>query len=173
MCVALTPRFFGRPRQTMAADSQKLTAAFVIRPFPPEKASILTEIGKEAGTAAAWTNGDYQQLSADPTILAFVSEWNGSITGFIVARQVADQAEVLNLAVRKTLRRQGHGSALLKAVLQKLRNQRARRVFLEVRHSNRQAVAFYAKHGFQKSGIRKAYYQNPDEDALCMEVKLT
>jgi ribosomal-protein-alanine N-acetyltransferase len=46
-------------------------------------------------------------------------------------------------------------------------------VFLEVRESNRAAIAFYDKHGFAKTGRRVRYYQDPVEAAILMEKKLT
>jgi [ribosomal protein S18]-alanine N-acetyltransferase len=156
----------------MAVESQRIKAGLVIRRFRPEEADILIEISQEAGTAAAWPNESYEQLGADATV-ALVSEWNGVITGFIIGRQIADEAEVLNLAVRQPFRQQGHASALLSTVVEEFRNRHAIRVFLEVRNSNSVAISLYAKHGFVKSGQRKAYYHDPDEDAVCMEKKLT
>ncbi|WP_370632683.1 GNAT family N-acetyltransferase, partial [Eikenella sp. Marseille-P7795] len=47
-----------------------------------------------------------------------------------------------------------------------------RRIFLEVRSSNRAAFALYQQHGFIPSGRRPGYYPRPDgsrEDALLME----
>jgi len=106
-------------------------------------------------------------------VLAFVAELDSSISGFIVARQVADEAEILNIAVKPQARCAGHGSALLLAVLQALKHQPVARIFLEVRESNALAIAFYRKHGFVPIARRKSYYSDPQEDALLMEKKLT
>ena len=45
-------------------------------------------------------------------------------------------------------------------------------MFLEVRESNQSAIAFYAKHGFNKMGRRASYYHDPEEAAIVMEIKL-
>ena len=41
-------------------------------------------------------------------------------------------------------------------------------VTLEVRVSNKQAQTLYEKYGFQKVGIRRAYYTDNGEDAIIM-----
>ena len=92
--------------------------------------------------------------------------------GFIIARAAADEGEIIRFAVRKDMRRQGMGKALLTAALADLAGRGAARVFLEVRVSNRAAVALYKKNGFRLTGVRRKYYKNPREDALCMSKEL-
>jgi len=46
------------------------------------------------------------------------------------------------------------------------------RVYLEVRASNRAAIALYEKCGFNCIGKRSAYYRYPTEDALVMLCEL-
>jgi ribosomal protein S18 acetylase RimI-like enzyme len=46
-------------------------------------------------------------------------------------------------------------------------------VFLEVRESNHPARRFYEKAGFQQSGVRKAYYRDPPEDAILYRLELS
>ena len=42
-------------------------------------------------------------------------------------------------------------------------------IFLEVRESNRAAKALYEKWAFTEEGRRKAYYTDPEEDALILK----
>ena len=93
--------------------------------------------------------------------------------GFLVGRELGDEAEVLNLAVKPGERRRGAGRELLQAALEEFRARGVSRVFLEVRESNEAAIAFYAKQGFSRMGRRPAYYRDPDEAAVLMENKLT
>jgi ribosomal-protein-alanine acetyltransferase len=142
-----------------------------IRPFHPSDASALAKILDNAAEAAQWPLESYERMTRLPGALALVCETETGVTGFLIARQVADEAEVLNLAVLAEARRKGQATALLATALDQFRNSGVLRVFLEVRESNQPAIAFYTKHGFSCSGRRKAYYRNPVEDALCMELK--
>ncbi len=130
-------------------------------------------ICQQSPEASNWSRDSYRKFAEDSGALILVAETNGAISGFLVARFAADQAEILNLAVTRAFRRQGHASTLLAAALKHLRSCTATSVYLEVRQSNTSAIAFYQSHGFTQSGIRKAYYQNPSEDALTMQKKLT
>jgi ribosomal protein S18 acetylase RimI-like enzyme len=46
-------------------------------------------------------------------------------------------------------------------------------IVLEVRASNRQALAFYRSAGFGQTGLRRAYYADPIEDAVLMRLHVT
>jgi ribosomal-protein-alanine N-acetyltransferase len=88
-----------------------------------------------------------------------------------VARCAADEAEILNLAVAPESRRRGYATALTQEALRDFLGQGVRRVFLEVRASNRAAIAFYEGLGFRGAGRRAAYYDKPREDAVCMTLE--
>jgi ribosomal-protein-alanine N-acetyltransferase len=105
--------------------------------------------------------------------VALLSEVEGKTIGFLIGRQAADEAEILNLAVVRESRRKGAGGALLEAALEKFRSRGVSRVFLEVRDSNAAALEFYGRHGFSKIGRREGYYREPFESAIVMEKKLT
>jgi len=105
-------------------------------------------------------------------VVALVSGDGRKVSGFIVGRQAAGEAEILNLAVIPAKRRKGEGGALLKAAVEALRARKVSRVFLEVRESNEAGMAFYEKQGFSKTGRRAGYYRDPDEAAIRMEMKL-
>jgi ribosomal-protein-alanine N-acetyltransferase len=139
-----------------------------IRRILPQDAEALAKIAEETGQAARWPKEVYLELPASPGGLGLACETLGHVTGFLIGRQVADEAEVLNLAVRSASRRQGQATALLSAAFEEFRRGGATRAFLEVRASNTAAIAFYTSHGFTLCGQRKAYYRDPVEDALCM-----
>jgi ribosomal-protein-alanine N-acetyltransferase len=105
-------------------------------------------------------------------VLALVSECDRRVTGFIIGRQVAGEAEILNLAVIVAKRRKGEGTALLMSAMDEFLARQVSRVFLEVRESNGTGMAFYEKHGFSKTGRRAGYYHDPDEAAIVMEFKV-
>lgn len=92
----------------------------------------------------------------------------GFVVGFVIGRLVADQFEILNLAVEKDFRRKGIGTQLVNCILGDAGGAGARQVFLEVRASNESARALYEQLGFCACGRRPDYYRDPVEDALLL-----
>ena len=92
------------------------------------------------------------------------------LAGFIVARLIADELHVNNVAVRPEFRGQGVGSTLLQTTLQQGRLRNAKIAQLEVRASNTAAQSLYQRCGFEVVGRRKNYYRAPTEDALLMSL---
>ena len=91
-----------------------------------------------------------------------------TVAGYVIARVVAGEADVLNLAVRPPDRGHGLGGELLDAGLAAVVGRGVREVFLEVRESNVAALALYESRGFKTVSRRKGYYRNPVEDALLL-----
>jgi [ribosomal protein S18]-alanine N-acetyltransferase len=94
------------------------------------------------------------------------------VIGFVIARRMADELEILNLAVEGDFRRRGIGSQLLEAALEQARSSGTERALLEVRASNAAAIAFYEHHRFALTGRRARYYSNPCEDAFVLSLAL-
>ena len=90
------------------------------------------------------------------------------ILGFAILRQVGDDAELLQIAVDRLVRRGGVGNILMEAVLDCAAEKGYLKVFLEVRCTNKAAVFLYKKHGFKSVRVRKGYYTDPIEDAYIM-----
>jgi [ribosomal protein S18]-alanine N-acetyltransferase len=120
---------------------------------------------------AQWTAKDYENLSPAGTT-GWVAELDGRIAGFLVARRVANEVEILNLAVRGDVRRSGVGYALIQSAFMWAKGLEARKIFLEVRASNLIALRFYEQHRFEKIGRRPHYYTNPVEDALVLSASV-
>ncbi len=81
-----------------------------------------------------------------------------TLLGFILFRIMADESEILSLAVRRDFRRIGIASELLKRTLIFLKSRRVSSTFLEVSEANRAAIHFYKYTGFEKIGTRHNYY---------------
>jgi len=154
-------------------DAPSAAIAWKIRAFRATDASAIAEILRDSAEAAQWPPESYAKLAESPGGLVLVSEAGAQPVGFLAARQAADEAEILNIAVQRDFRRKGVASALLLAALNEFRSSAIARVFLELRESNLPAVTLYNRHGFAPSGRRKAYYHHPTEDAVCMLRKLS
>lgn len=90
--------------------------------------------------------------------------------GYAIAVAVADEAEILNLAVHSAHRSAGIGGKLLDTMLAKLRESGAENVYLEVREANSSARKLYESRGFEEISRRRRYYRNPVEDALVLRL---
>lgn len=80
------------------------------------------------------------------------------LLGFALGRVVADEAELLTLAVDPSMQRRGIGSALLSAFEDRVCTLGARQAFLEVAEDNTAAIGLYRSQGWSEAGHRAAYY---------------
>jgi ribosomal-protein-alanine N-acetyltransferase len=103
----------------------------------------------------------------------FVAETGDGPVGYIVARRVLDEGEILNLGVALPVRRRGVGRALVHRVLTTWAAAGVSAVFLEVRESNLPAQRLYEAFGFQEVGRRRRYYQRPVEDAVVLRAAIS
>lgn len=90
------------------------------------------------------------------------------IIGYVGMKAVFNEADITNVAVDLSERRQGIGKALIKELLIIADQQKLNRIFLEVRMSNEAAIRLYERVGFKKIDCRKNYYEKPREDAWIM-----
>ena len=86
------------------------------------------------------------------------------VIGFLLARTMADEMEILNLAVIPNYRSRGIARRLLDEALARARG--VRQCWLEVRASNQPARTFYRAAGFEAVCRRSRYCWNPAEDAV-------
>jgi ribosomal-protein-alanine N-acetyltransferase len=88
------------------------------------------------------------------------------LIGYVCFRAYLDEMHLLKIAVEAQWRRSGVASWMLARSLQLAARKGARSAYLEVRPSNRAAIALYRKHDFQIIGKRPNYYPETGEDAL-------
>jgi ribosomal-protein-alanine N-acetyltransferase len=120
---------------------------------------------------AQWTAWDYDRV-ARGEMAGWIAENGAVVTGFLVARRVSSDLEILNFAVEFNSRRCGVGAALLAEALQWAHTFQATHAILEVRASNIAALRFYERHKFEVVGRRSGYYTAPVEDALLLTATL-
>jgi len=137
----------------------------------PEMASI--SVGQP--TAPPWHKHEFVVLfapEAPSRIMLAAKNPEGALVGFVIARPVADEAELESIVVSPIHQRQGIAQRLLFKLVEKLRQMGVRKLHLEVRPSNLAANALYLAMGFRIAGSRPIYYSDPVEDALLMKLEV-
>lgn len=132
-------------------------------------AAALAALHAEA-FAEPWTEAAFTDLLTQSGVAALTAD-----DGFILIRVVADEAEILTLAVRPSARRRGTGAALVRRAAETALALGAARLFLDVAEGNAAARALYAASGFVEVGRRPGYYARPGgarEDALLLALNL-
>lgn len=139
-------------------------------PLQLKDCEAVFEIAKESLPEHWSLQGVKDVLHYDNNIY-YVAKCEDEVIGFAGIMVVADEAELLNIAVKEEVRGQGVGQLLLNAVIKASEEKNTVRLLLEVRESNENALHLYKKNHFSVIGQRKAYYSNPTEDAVIMERK--
>ncbi len=99
--------------------------------------------------------------------------WRGEqLAGYVDFWVVADEVELLNVAVDPEFRRRGLARRLLRLVEERGAERGGAAVYLEVRRTNEAAQALYKAVGYAQIGIRKRYYSDTGEDAVLMSKDL-
>ncbi|MBD3314758.1 MAG: ribosomal-protein-alanine N-acetyltransferase [Chitinivibrionales bacterium] len=115
-----------------------------------------------------------QELESDLCVgRVMVDPCSSFLVGYALGRVVADEMEILRLAVHPTVRRKGAGRSLLTSLLTDGAVRGARAAYLEVSGANKPAIALYYSIGFGMQGIRKGYYDEGKSDALVMALPLS
>jgi ribosomal-protein-alanine N-acetyltransferase len=104
--------------------------------------------------------------------VARVAKIGGKVVGYLCTNVILDEGHILNLAVHPEYRGLGIASLMIQEVLEIMKSDNCRSVFLEVRISNEEARKMYEKFGFELLGTRKNYYISPVEDAVIMVLRL-
>lgn len=116
-----------------------------------------------------WSAGDFVSLMSMPHAIFLVAvDVSGAVAGYVMAMVVADESEILNIAVDPARRGGAIGGMLLDAALTAGESQGVVSTFLEVRESNEPAIRLYRSRGFEEISRRKKYYRSPAEDALVL-----
>jgi ribosomal-protein-alanine acetyltransferase len=147
-----------------------------IRQFERQDLQTLLAIQVKNTLASQWKEADYLRLTAELGGLILVAEIETmtppKVIGFAAFLRLIDEAELFNMAVDPQHQHQGVGKALLEEARTRLLQAGAKRVFLEVRQSNRAALGLYYSVGFGLHSQRKDYYSDPPEDAYILSLEL-
>ena len=143
----------------------------IIRPATIEDLPQIIIIDRES-VIPSWSKDAFMHELDSANSCFSVAVIERIIVGFCILRRTGDEAEILRMAVYKPHRKRGVANKLMISMLSYASENTLESVFLEVRTSNKAAIALYEKHGFKQLGTRLEYYTDPVEDAIIMERKV-
>ena len=130
------------------------------------KAILLTEFD------SFWTYSTFEQeLECENSHFIIAKNENNEIVGFAGLKIIIDEADIMNIVVKKSYRNNGIGSILLENLISYAKSLKLKTVTLEVNDHNLSAIRLYDKFNFDHIGIRKKYY-NGENDAIIMSKKI-
>lgn len=114
-----------------------------------------------------WTPDTLKQEIECKNSYFIVAKNEGKIVGFAGIKIVFEDADLMNIVVKKDCRNQQIGSSLLQYLFSYSKNHDITSIMLEVNEKNLSAISLYKKFGFERIGIRKNYYNK--DNAIIMK----
>lgn len=112
-----------------------------------------------------------EELECSNSYFVIAKNDNNEIVGFAGFKIIVDEANIMNIVVKKSFRHNGIGSILLEHLISYAKDKNLKTITLEVNEHNLSAIHLYDKFNFDHLGIRKKYY-NGESDAIIMSKKL-
>ena len=130
------------------------------------------EIDKSAFNAAAWSLATFwsELTQRNRYYLALVDE-KKEIVGFGGVAFNGVDADIQTMVIKPEYQKKGYGKQLLDALLEKVKEHKSNRVFLEVVADNKPAISLYLSRKFEQIAKRSNYYPN-GTDAVIMQLDL-
>lgn len=146
-------------------SSRKLKSKVKIEEFQQEHIPSVLELEKEC-FSDAWSEKLIRDLLSSTWDKTWVLTEDDIVCGYCNFRIIAGEGELMRIAVHGNCRGQGYGRILMEQFLNEAETDNIENITLEVRASNKPAIALYESYGFKKEAVRKNYYSEPVEDAL-------
>jgi ribosomal-protein-alanine N-acetyltransferase len=108
-----------------------------------------------------WTRSQCAGILPMSGVKLTLAQDDDEIVGFSLYRAVADDAELLLLAVAPSFQNKGIGQTLLRDFIEDAKKNGASRIHLEVRDGN-PAIRIYEALGFGQANRRRNYYHGHD-----------
>ena len=119
---------------------------------------------------SAWSLDSIRSQLEKPDSICLVGIEDDSVIAYLAFEQIADEGNVIEVAVHPDHRRRGIARRMLEQTIDSSSDLYT--VFLEVRESNAPAISLYESLGFERAGTRRDYYDRPKENAVTMMKKI-
>lgn len=114
-----------------------------------------------------WNYSTLKEELSNANSYYLVAKSDNEILGFAGIKYVLNDADIMNIVVKKSKRKSGIGSLLLKNIIELCKKLNVSTLFLEVNEKNLPAISLYKKFGFEEVGFRKNYYK--ENNAIVMK----
>ncbi|MEY3495939.1 MAG: hypothetical protein RJA80_161 [Actinomycetota bacterium] len=130
------------------------------------------EIDKSAFNATAWSLETFwSEISASNRYYISLIDENQEIVGFAGLAFNGSDADVQTMVIKPEYQNKGYGKKLLDNLIEKVKEKKSTRVFLEVVADNEKAINLYKSRNFEIISKRSNYYPN-GKDAIIMQLDL-
>jgi [ribosomal protein S18]-alanine N-acetyltransferase len=116
---------------------------------------------------APWSLAMFVLELSKPSSICLGAIERDELIGYLICSRYHTVWHLMNVAVDVDRRRLGVATALIERLFDETAGS-GDRYTLEVRVSNREAIAMYESFGFRSAGVRRRYYHDNNEDALIM-----
>ena len=115
-----------------------------------------------------WSKKLFENDIINPLAYYVLAVSNSKVIGYCGLYKVLDEADITNIAVHPDYRGRGIAQTMLDNVVEHCKQNKIKKITLEVRKSNINAINLYNKNGFKVVGERKNYYSDNHETAILM-----
>ena len=151
--------------ETLSSEPSEVAGAASIRRLAYSDLPAVISIERRS-FPTPWSLAMFVLELSKPSGVCLAAETEDGLLGYLVCSRYADIWHLMNVAVEPGARRIGVATALIERM--KDEGGREERYTLEVRVSNRTAIAMYERLGFRSAGRRLRYYSDNGEDAMIM-----
>ena len=154
---------------TKLHESYTKKSALEILKMTPNDVPRILEIQLACGLEG-WSAEDYGSEIYRTDSFNVTATMSGETVGYLIGRLIQAEwcGELYNIGVDPRFRRNKIGNALLEEFVDFCASENMKKIYLEVRESNKTAIQFYLKNNFVVLSKRKNFYTNPTEDAILM-----
>jgi ribosomal-protein-alanine N-acetyltransferase len=162
----------------MTAEPHDAPGDVVIRPVTAFDLALLAALHAEIFKAPwdqPWSAQSFAEILAMPGAHGWLMISGGTPIGFLLARFILDEGEILLTGVMPAAQRRGLAGRLMRVFIESARAAGIGTLFLEHAAGNAAAAALYGRFGLSRIGRRRAYYERRGggrEDAITLRCTL-
>jgi ribosomal-protein-alanine N-acetyltransferase len=162
----------------MMADTHDVPDHISIRPVTAFDLALLAALHAEIFKAPwdqPWSVQSFAEILAMPGARGWLMTSGDTPIGFLLARFILDEGEILLTGIVPAQQRRGHAGRLMRVLVESARAAGIGTLFLEHAAGNAAAAALYGRFGFSEIGRRRAYYERRGggrEDAITLRSSL-
>lgn len=139
----------------------------VIKPLTEEYVDAVCVLEEEA-FSMPWHRESFLEMINNKDACYLVGLVEETVAASCGLRNIVGDGEITNVVTSANMRKKGIGRNMLLKLMEEGTKMGVEAFTLEVRKSNAPAIHLYESLGFVTEGIRKNFYEEPQEDALIM-----